>query len=422
MPLNDTFIKTLKPSTKAKKYADGQGLFLFVNTNGTKSWRFRYRDISGKEKEMTFGTYPEISLSEAREKRLEQRKLVVNGKDPISEKKIKIHTARIEAGNTFEAVAKEWHDLNRVKWTASHAETILNRLKNHVFPVIGNLKIQEIGALDVLNGVIRHIEKDGKTETSHRILQYCSSIFRFAVITQRIPYNPLADLRGVLKPHKTVNRPTLAIEELPEFLIKLEELKHNEIDKLALRLLLLTFVRPRELRRTKWKYFDLQNKIWKIPAEDMKMGLEHWVPLSNQAVSVIERIHKISGGNDYLFPSKNFLKYPYMNENTMNKLIHKLEYKKRLVGHGFRSLASTTLNELGYNPDVIERQLAHVESNKVRAAYNRAKYLPHRAELMQAWADHIDKVVAESKEKKNGKIIFGAGTSIIHSANVIQAA
>lgn len=403
MKLNDTFVRKLKPEQQSRKYADGQGLFLFVNSNGTKSWRFRYRDINGKEKEMTFGTYPELSLAEAREKRLEQRRLVINGIDPIAEKKGTVEKQRAIHRNTFQVVAEEWHELNRQKWTARYATSVTFRLKKYGYPNFGDRPVSEITTLEILS-VLRAIEKNGSYVLAHRILQYFASIFRFAVITQRVKYNPCNDLKSVLVTGKVKHYPTIKITELPEFINQLDNHLTTETNKLAIKLLMLTFVRQGELRRAKWEYFDIEKRIWCIPAEIMKMKRDHLVPLSKQAIAILNQLKDISGSGEYLFPTKNKMKYPYMNENVINNILHDMRYKDRLVAHGFRSLASTTLNELGFASDVIEKQLAHEERNKVRAAYNRAEYLPQRIELMQAWADHIDRVCLKAKQKNFEKI------------------
>lgn len=401
MRLTETFIRNIKPTTKPKKYADGDGLFLYVTPKGAKSWRFRYRDIAGKEQEMVLGTYPTKSLLEVRKERFEARQLIENGKDPKQEKRAKVIIAEQMALSTFEAVANEWYELKKEKWSERQKKNVKNRLKNHVIPVIGNRPIAEIRAVEVLNLIIRKLENKGNYETAHKVLQYCSAIFRLAVITERTDYNPLADLRGALKSYRHTNLPTINIKELPEFLERLEAFKTAEINKLAIRLQLLTFVRPVELRKAEWEFFDFEKSVWRIPAHIMKKRLEHWIPLSEQALGILSQIKALTGSGKYLFPTKNKMKHPYMNENVINNIIgHEgMGYKGRLVGHGFRSLASTTLNELGYRGDVIEKQLAHEEANKVRAAYNRAQYWDERVELMQGWADYIDNVILEHESR-----------------------
>ncbi len=399
MTLTNLKIEKITPALKPRKYADSEGLYLQVNPNGTKCWRLKYRFL-GKEKVLAVGTYPEISLLEARNKRHEAKNLIREGKDPNLEKQEKVRIAKYNAYNKFSAVALEWFNLNKDSWTEKYSKKVWSRMENYVFPVIGNKPISEVSGLEILEGIIRKIERQGKTETSHKLLQNCAAIFRLAFLTKRVPYNPLTDLRGVLKSHRAEPFPTIKIAELPEFLCRLEKFDTALQNKLAIKMLLLTFVRQGELRRAKWEYFDFEKRLWIIPAELMKMRQEHIVPLSDQLIALLEQLKTISGDSDYLFPTKNKIKYPYMNENVINDILknEKMGYKGKLVAHGFRSLASTTLNELGYPSDIIEKQLAHEERNQVRKAYNRAEYLPQRIEMMQGWADHIDLMLSENKK------------------------
>ena len=389
MPLSDLKIRKLKPEIKPKKYFDRGGLYLQVNPSGTKCWRIKYRYFD-TPKIMAIGTYPEMSLEMARDKLFETKRILRENKDPCTQKKETKRLAKFNSNNTFEAVAKEWHDLNKHKWTPEHASRVWNRMENHVIPVIGKRPISEIHALELLEDIVRKIEKKDKTETSHRVLQTCGAIFRFGILTKRLSYNPAQDLRGALKPHKKQSYPTIQIDEVPEFLKRLEDYKTSELNKLAIKMLMLVFVRQGELRQAQWKHMSFEKKIWCIPAHLMKMREEHIVPLSKQTLDIIEKIKIISGSSEYLFPTQNKIRHPIMSENLINDIIKEIGYKGRLVAHGFRSLASTTLNELGYAPDVIERQLAHSERNEVRAAYNRAEYLPQRICMMQEWADYID--------------------------------
>jgi integrase len=407
MQLSDIAIKRLKPEEKAKKYADGEGLFLYVSPTGSKSWRFRYRDFTGAELEITFGKYPEIGLQDARKKRFEARQLLELGKDPKQERKEKERQVQLMLANRLEEVAKEWFDISFDHCTPKHRQKVWNSLRNHVLPKFGKRPITSIEALEFLNEIIRPIERIGNTDLAHNLLCYGNNIFRFAVITKRLPYNPLADLRGILKPHKRKHLPSFSIGDVPEFLEALDAFKADEIRKIAVKMLLLTFVRTKELRQAEWTHFDFGNKLWVIPKEIMKMRNEHIVPLSKQVIALLETLKKLSGDNKYLFPPINVIKHPFMNENAITNILkHKdMGYKGRIVGHGFRSLASTTLNELGwYHPQVIEKQLAHEETNKVKAAYNRAQYLPQRTELMQKWADYIDSIILEHFTKKQKKV------------------
>lgn len=279
MTLTDVAIKSLKPASKAKKYADGEGLFLYVSTTSSKSWRFRYRNIAGIEKELTFGLYPSVSLQEARKRRFEAKKLLAEGKDPIVQKREIKRATILKLNNTFESLAREWHELNSGKWSDKHANTIMFRLKRYAIPHLGNRVISEITVLDVLD-ILRRIERENKFELCHRTLQYLADIFRLAVLTQKATYNPCVDLKGVLRTRKVVHRPTIKIHELSSFLTRLEASDAAQLDKLAMRLLVLTFVRPGELRKSKWGYIDFEKRLWIIPAELMKMRKEHIVPLS----------------------------------------------------------------------------------------------------------------------------------------------
>jgi integrase len=392
MTLSHLKIENLQPVSKPKKYADGEGLFIQVNPNGTKCWRLKYYFL-GNEKILSLGVFPHVSLVQARAKRNEAKQLISEGKDPNNEKKEQIRTAKYNASNQFSSVALEWFELNKDKWTPKYASKVKNRLETYVFPVIGLKPINEVTGLKILDDIIRKLESKGHTETAHKLLQNCAAIFRLAFLTRRVPFNPLSDIRGVLKPHRTTSFPTIRIHQLKDFMQQIEACNTRQLNKLAIKMLVLTFVRQGELRKAKWEHFDLNKKLWYIPAELMKMRQEHIVPLAHQTIELLKEIKLHSGNSEYLFPTKNKIKHPYMNENVINDVIKKTEYRGKIVAHGFRSLASTTLNELGFAPDVIEKQLAHSERNHVRAAYNRAQYLPQRIEMMQNWADYVASLI-----------------------------
>lgn len=419
MTLSNLKIENIKPEIRPKKYTDGGGLYLHVFPNGSKYWRLRYRFL-GKENVVSFGSFPDVSLAQARQKREEIKIQLSEGRDPNGLRREQERMARYAANNTFASVAKEWFDLNKDNWCKKYSDKIWSRLERLVFPVIGKKPINEVNGLEILDDIIRKLERDGKTEMSHKLLQNCVAIFRLAFLTRRVPFNPLADMRGVLKPHRSKHLPTIRIDQLPEFLQELEVVRANRLYKLAVRLLLLTFVRQGELRKAKWEYFDFQRGLWFIPAEIMKMRQEHVVPLSRQAIEILKEIHKVSGYSDYLFPAKNKIKLPHMSENAINGIIKRTSFSGKIVAHGFRSLASTTLNELGYSPDVIEKQLAHEPRNQVRAAYNRAEYLQQRAEMMQGWADHIDSVINKLPEepKINSEWDFRNNLRLVSSNHV----
>lgn len=400
MPLTDIAVRQAKPKQKPYKMADGDGMYLQVEPHGGKNWRMKYR-FNGKEKKLALGTYPEVSLFEARERRFEARKLLAKGIDPSAKKAEDKREALESAGNTFAILAKQWHEANKAKWTPNHGAVVWRRMELHVVPELGHRPIRDIKPQDVL-AVIRKVESRDTTELSHRLAQQCAAVFRYAVVTGKADYNPAADLRGALKSHKAQHYPALTAKEVPGLLEKLAKVKTSDQNKLAVRLLMHTFVRQGEMRQAKWSHIDWEAKEWRLPAEITKMREEHVVPLSAQAIAIMRELQAITGhhASGLLFPSQHYQKKPMMCENTINNLLKKMGYKGKMVGHGFRALASTTLNEMGFMPDVIERQLAHRERNKVRAAYNRAEYLDDRRRMMQVWSDRLEAL-------ESGKVIEG---------------
>jgi integrase len=274
------------------------------------------------------------------------------------------------------------------------------RVEANILPELGNCSISEIKSLELLDA-LRKVEKRGATELSHRLLQTCGVIFRYAVLTGRAEYNPTIDLRGALMPHKAESHPTIAAKELPKFFGKLTEVETSPQNKIAIRLIMHTFVRQGELRQAKWEDIDMEAKEWRLPAHTTKMRDLHIVPLSKQSLRLLKQLKELTGHGELLFPSQQRRKHAMMSENTINHVLRKMGYKDKLVGHGFRALASTTLNEMGFRPDVIERQLAHAERNKVRAAYNRAEYLEDRKKMMQHWSDFLEATAT------GGKVIYG---------------
>jgi integrase len=387
MALTELIIRKSKAGAKTISMGDGNGLWLVIFPHGSKLWRFKYKFL-GKETSLSLGSYPEISLSEAREKQSDARKLLQNQINPSTARKEEKQLAKFRQNNSFRAVAEEWHATNLRKWTTEHGKKLWRRLEIHILPTLGNRPISEISALDLLE-VLRRVEKLGKTETTHRALHYCTSIFRYAVLTRRMNYNPASDLQGALKPHSGTHFPTITQRQIPEFFARLDEANTSELNRLAIKFLMLTMVRQGELRLAKWGDFDFRAKEWRIRPETTKMRTLHHVPLSIHALELLAAIKKISGEAEYVFPSQQNKKNAYMSENTINKVLHRIGYKGELVGHGFRSLASTILNENGFRPDVIERQLAHMPRDQVRAAYNRAEYLPERRKMMHWWDDFL---------------------------------
>ncbi len=340
---------------------------------------------------MAFGVYPEISLKDARIKRDDARKLLGDGIDPGQQKKLEKLQRSINTNNSFENVAYEWHEQQKPSWTERHAHYVLKRLQDNIFPVVGFRPISELTAPELLSA-LKDIEKRGANELSHRLLQTCGQVFRYAIATGKAERDIAADLKGALKPNKTKHYARLEEKDLPEFLQKLEAHECDFQTKLALRLLLLTFVRTKELRGARWQEINWDKNEWRIPAERMKMREQHIVPLSRQAVAVLKEQQKISGNREHIFPNRN-KPVTFISENTLLYAMYRMGYHSRATPHGFRATASTILNEHGFRPDVIERQLAHGERNKVRASYNHAQYLVERYKMMQWWGDYLDNTI-----------------------------
>ncbi|PTB18250.1 integrase [Trinickia symbiotica] len=392
MPLTDIAVRNAKPAPEPYKLTDGGGMYLHIHPNGSRYWRMAYR-IAGKQKVFAIGVYPAVTLAEARQIRDDAKRLVKQGIDPVAERKRAAKQNADDRANTFEAIAREWHQTKQGSWTASHAAKILNSLEADIFPALGDRPLTTVTAPDLLEA-LRVIEKRGALEVAGRVLQRCNAVFRFAIATGRGTYNPAADLRGALKTPEKRHYAALGHAELPEFMRKLSEYDGDLQTRLALRLLALTFVRTGELRAAQWTEFDLDGAEWRIPAERMKMREAHIVPLSRQAVDVLRQLEAINGDGAYVLPSRNG-RGACISENTVLYALYRMGYHSRATGHGFRATASTILNEMGFPPDWIERQLAHAERNKVRAAYNRAQYLVERRELMQVWADYLDSAASD---------------------------
>jgi integrase len=388
--LSDAKVRNSKPRAKPFKIADGEGLFLLIMPNGSKYWRLKYF-FAGKEKVLALGVYPEVTLADARERRAQARKVIAAGNDPGETKKEAKRLLIAKHGSTFEVVAREWHENRLSKWTPEHAKKVLKRLETHVFPRIGKRPIADIATAELLS-VMRKIEDHG-AEIAHRLLQICGQVFTYAVVTQRATINPAVSLRGALKPVVKNNHAYLKPNELPEYLKKLDAYDGALQTKLAMKFLLLTFVRTGELRGAAWSEIDFHKAEWRIPAERMKMRDPHIVPLARQAIAILKELNPVTGNWQYIFPNQH-KPSGQMSENTILYALYRMGYHSRATGHGFRSTASTILNENGFPPDVIERQLAHSERDKVRAAYNHAQYLPERRKMMQWWADYLEGVAA----------------------------
>jgi integrase len=385
-------IRNAKPREKAYKLTDEKGLFLFITPSGGKYWRFKYR-FGGKEKKLAFGVYPEVSLAEAREKRDQARKLLANDVDPAVVKQATKNAIVQATENSFQLVALEWYAKFSAKWVASHGDRTLRRLEKDVFPWIGNRPICEIKAPELLT-VLRRIENRGAIETAHRIHQICGQIFRYAIATGKAERDISNDLRGALPPTRKRHHATIVDpKKIAELLKAIQSYEGYFVTKCALQLAPLFFVRPGELRKAEWSEFNFETAEWRIPAEKMKMRATHIVPLSTQAISILQELETLTGNSPYVFPSIRTLRRP-MSDNTVLGALRRLGYSKdEMTGHGFRSMASTLLNEQGWNRDAIERQLAHAERNNIRAAYNYAEYLSERRKMMQHWADYLETLI-----------------------------
>lgn len=392
MPLSDIAIRNAKPSARTVKMFDGGGLYLEVSPTGGKWWRLKYRH-DGKEKRLSLGVYPDVTLKEARERRDTARKLLANSIDP-SEQRKQIRASRaMRASTTFEAVTREWFGKFSTNWATSHASKIIRRFERDVFPWIGYRPIAEIKAPELLQAM-RRIEDRGVLETAHRALQNCGQVFRYAVAHGLAERDPSGDLRGALPPVK--GRHFAAITDpagVAKLLRSFDEFKGSYIVLAALRLAPLFFVRPGELRMAEWKDINLETCEWRYVVS--KTNSEHLVPLASQAVKVLRDLQKITGQNRYVFAGRQPGRP--MSENTINAALRRLGYdtQKDITGHGFRAMARTILHEeLHYDPVVIEHQLAHSVPDALGTAYNRTKFLKERKKMMQAWADYLDKLKA----------------------------
>jgi integrase len=398
MPLSDTAIRNAKPKDKPYKLSDEKGLYLLINQTG-KYWRFDYR-FNDKRKTLALGVYPDTTLAVAREKRAEARTLLANDVDPSLNRKIQKAANAERSANSFEAVAREWFAKYSPNWVASHGDKILRRFERDIFPWIGKRPIADITAPELLSA-LRRIENRGAIETAHRVHQNCGQVFRYAVATGRALRDPSADLRGAIPPAKSRHHPSITdVNKIGELLRVIDGYQGSLITKCALKLAPLLFVRPGELRRAEWSEFDLEGAEWRIPAEKMKMREQHIVPLSTQALAVLRELYALTGSGTYVFPGARTNGRP-MSENTVNAALRRLDYgSDELTGHGFRSMASTLLNEQGWHRDAIERQLAHAERDSIRAAYNYAEHLPERRRMMQAWADFLENLTLSTTNKQ----------------------
>jgi len=396
-------IENAKPSVKPYKMADGGGLCLLVTPSGGKLWRWRYR-FDGKEKMMSFGEFPTVSLKEARDLHFIARQTLTSGIDPMAERKAEAEAQKKEAqdqqresGNSFEKLASDWWDWWSIGKSPRHAKTVWRRLKADVLPSIGYLAADAVTPGQVRE-IMLTIEKRDARDVAKRAHESVNQIFRFAIARERASRNPAADFkpRDILAQARTVNFARVDAKDLPELLVKMDDYNGDAITRLGLKLLAYTFVRTSELIEAPWPEFSFDVARWVIPPERMKMETPHIVPLARQSVEVLRALKLLTGNGRLVFPGA-LDKKKAMSNNTLLYALYRLGYQGRMTGHGFRGLASTILHEHGFEEAHIELQLAHMKRDKVAAAYNHAKYLSQRAEMMQWWADHLDDQLAKGR-------------------------
>ncbi len=395
MPLTELAIKHAKPSTKKYTLSDGGSLYLMITPSGNKLWKWRYL-FNGKNQTYAIGKYPAISLAKARELRNAARALVEEGKHPTREKKANKLRNALDGENTLKRVSIDWLDNKKQGHAEKYKKLLRSRLEEYVFPSLGALPITQITTPEIVT-LLEKIAAKGKIETAKRIGQMIAQVFRYSIHKGLCTYNPAFDLKEIIPSKKTKHHACIHPSELSDFLKKMDSYKNKDIAKAAMNLLALTFVRTKELIGARWEEIKWDLNEWHIPAERMKMKTAHIVPLAKQSIKILKQLHEITGKRELVFFSAAS-KSKHISNGTFLMSLNRMGYNKTMTGHGFRTLASTILNEKGYNPDIIEKQLAHEERNKVRSAYNRAEYLPERKRMMQDYADLLDAVRNNPKQ------------------------
>jgi len=400
MPLTDTTIRKAKAQNEAYRLSDGGNLYLWITPAGGKLWRWAYR-FEGREKLMSFGKYPDVSLALARERHAEARKMLATGVDPMASRKAEKATAE----NSFQSVASMWLAHWQDGKSPRHVDYVKRRMDADIFPCLGARPIAVIEAPELV-AMTKAIQDRGARDIAKRALETTGQVFRYAIAHGYATRNPASDIRpgDILKSGRKVNYARVDARELPDLLRAIEVYQGTQITRLAMKLMALTFVRTTELIEAKWSEFDLEAKRWNIPAERMKMRTPHIVPLAKQTLEVLESLKLIAGESELLFPGDRNAKKP-MSNNTILKALERMGYKGRMTGHGFRGLASTILHEQGYNHEHIELQLAHAPRNAVSAAYNHALYLEPRTKMMQDWADFLEQT------QRGGKVLPFRGSA-----------
>ncbi|EBG0414892.1 DUF4102 domain-containing protein [Salmonella enterica subsp. enterica serovar Typhimurium] len=392
MKLTARQISTAKPTEKPYKLADGGGLYLLVNPNGSRYWRMKYR-YAGKEKLLSIGVYPDVTLAEARDKRTQAKRILAAGDDPSEVKQAEREAKNLAVNNSFELLALEWHEHKKPNWSSGYADDILEYLRKDIFPYIGKKAITDIKPMTMLS-VLKKMEDRGVLDKLKKTRQACRQIFTYAIITGRAEFNPVTDLAGALKTPKQQHFPHLMPTQIGPFIHAVNTYSGSKVTRIATLLLMYTSVRTIELRASEWTEFDLNNDLWQIPKERMKMRRPHLVPLSRQVKSHLLELKKITGWGKYVFPGRNDAHKP-MSEASINQVIKRIGFAGKVTGHGFRHTMSTILHEKGFNSAWIEAQLAHADRNTIRGTYNHAQYLDGRREMLQWYADYLDELVGK---------------------------
>lgn len=402
--LTDTEIRKSKPTDKAYRLADSKGLFLFITPTGGKLWRFKYRH-EGKQKLMALGQYPDVPLVLARERHAAARALLATGVDPMQVRKTEKVARKATSENSFRTIAGLWLEHWRVGKSGQHVDSTRRRIEANVFPLLGARPITEIEAPELVT-MVKSIEGRGVGDLAKRALETTGQIFRFGIAHGYTKRNPAAEIKpsDILRPTKKTNLARVDVKELPALLRSIEVYQGTHLTRLAMKLLALTFVRTTELIGARWEEFDLEARRWNIPESRMKMRTPHIVPLSSQAIEVLELLRSLARSNELLFPGDRNAEQP-MSNNTILLALKRMGYQGRMTGHGFRGLASTILHEQGYAHEHIELQLAHAPRNAVSAAYNHALYLEPRAKMMQDWGDFLERT------QRGGKVLPFRGTA-----------
>ncbi|HGW3646946.1 TPA: tyrosine-type recombinase/integrase [Citrobacter koseri] len=393
MKLTARQISTAKPTEKPYKLSDGGGLYLLVNPNGSRYWRMKYR-YAGKEKLLSIGVYPDVTLAEARDKRTEAKRMLAAGDDPSEVKQAAREAKSLAVNNSFELLALEWHEHKKPNWSSGYADDILEYLRKDIFPYIGKKAVTDIKPMTMLS-VLKKMEERGVLDKLKKTRQACRQIFTYAIITGRAEFNPVADLAGALKTPKQQHFPHLMPAQIGPFIQAVNVYTGSKVTRAATLLLMYTSVRTIELRASEWAEFDLDNDLWQIPKERMKMRRPHLVPLSRQVKSHLLELKEITGWGKYVFPGRNDARKP-MSEASINQVIKRIGFAGKVTGHGFRHTMSTVLHEKGFNSAWIEAQLAHADRNTIRGTYNHAQYLDGRREMLQWYADYLDELAKKS--------------------------